>query len=59
MQRAAGSVAGVAVMRVLVVEDEQHLAAATARWLRRQGMLVDEAYDGRVALAKAEPPPMT
>jgi DNA-binding response OmpR family regulator len=33
-------------MRVLVVEDEQDLADAIARGLRRQGMAVDVAYDG-------------
>jgi DNA-binding response OmpR family regulator len=33
-------------MRVLVVEDEQNLADAIARGLRRQGMAVDVAYDG-------------
>jgi DNA-binding response OmpR family regulator len=41
------------MIRVLVVEDERHLAAALARWLRRQGMTVDEAYDGQAALAQA------
>jgi DNA-binding response OmpR family regulator len=33
-------------MRVLVVEDERHLAEAIARGLRRHGMAVDIAYDG-------------
>ena len=33
-------------MRVLVVEDEQNLADAIVRGLRRQGMAVDVAYDG-------------
>jgi DNA-binding response OmpR family regulator len=41
------------VIRVLLVEDERPLAAALARWLRRQGMAVDVAHDGEVALAKA------
>jgi two-component system, OmpR family, response regulator VanR len=41
------------MIRVLVVEDERHLAAALARWLRRQGMTVDEAYDGQDALVQA------
>jgi two-component system, OmpR family, response regulator VanR len=41
------------MIRVLVVEDERHLAAALARWLRRQGMRVDEAHDGQAALAHA------
>ncbi|WFE27557.1 response regulator transcription factor [Solwaraspora sp. WMMD791] len=35
-------------MRVLVVEDERHLADAIVRGLRRQGMAVDVAYDGTV-----------
>ncbi|MEV4135372.1 response regulator transcription factor [Dactylosporangium sp. NPDC049742] len=33
-------------MRVLVVEDERHLADAIVRGLRRQGMAVDVSYDG-------------
>jgi DNA-binding response OmpR family regulator len=33
-------------VRVLVVEDEQHLADAIVRGLRRQGMAVDVSYDG-------------
>ncbi|GGM55153.1 DNA-binding response regulator [Longimycelium tulufanense] len=33
-------------MRILVVEDEQPLADAVARGLRREGMAVDVAYDG-------------
>jgi DNA-binding response OmpR family regulator len=41
------------MIRVLVAEDERHLAAALARWLRRQGMTVDEACDGLAALAHA------
>jgi two-component system, OmpR family, response regulator VanR len=45
------------MIRVLVVEDELHLAAALARWLRRQGMLVDEAHDGHTALVKARDAP--
>jgi DNA-binding response OmpR family regulator len=40
-------------MRVLVIEDEQVLANAVARGLRRQGMAVDVALDGADALAKA------
>ena len=40
-------------MRVLVVEDEQVLANAIARGLRRQGMAVDLAFDGADALDKA------
>ena len=45
------------MIRVLVVEDEPPLAAALARWLRRQGMTVDVANDGGVALAKARTVP--
>ena len=37
-------------MRVLVVEDEQVLARAVARGLRRQGMAVDVALDGAQGL---------
>jgi DNA-binding response OmpR family regulator len=40
-------------VRVLVVEDEQVLATAIARGLRRQGMAVDLAFDGAQALDKA------
>jgi DNA-binding response OmpR family regulator len=40
-------------VRVLVVEDEQVLAKAIARGLRRQGMAVDLALDGAQALDKA------
>lgn len=36
-------------MRVLVVEDEQLLADAIARGLRRESMAVDVAYDGTEA----------
>lgn len=37
-------------MRVLVVEDHARLADSVARVLRREGMAVDVAYDGSVAL---------
>ncbi len=40
-------------VRVLVVEDEEALADAIARGLRREGMAVDVAGDGSVALEKA------
>jgi DNA-binding response OmpR family regulator len=40
-------------MRVLVVEDEAQLADAIARGLRREGMAVDTAGDGDLALEKA------
>ena len=45
------------MIRVLLVEDERPLAAALARWLRRQGMAVDVAHDGGAALAKARSVP--
>jgi len=38
---------------VLVVEDEAPLADAIARGLRREGMAVDTAHDGDLALEKA------
>lgn len=41
-------------MRVLVVEDEEHLAEAIARGLRREGMAVDVAYEGGGALERAQ-----
>jgi DNA-binding response OmpR family regulator len=40
-------------MRVLIVEDERDTAAAVARGLRRMGLAVDVAEDGREALMKA------
>ncbi len=40
-------------MRVLIIEDEEALAAAIARGLRLQGMAVDVALDGRSGLDKA------
>ena len=40
-------------VRVLVVEDEETLADAIARGLRREGMAVDVAADGGAALEKA------
>ena len=40
-------------MRVLIAEDEQRLADAIARGLRREGMAVDLAPDGTDALVKA------
>ena len=40
-------------MRVLIVEDESDTAAAVARGLRREGLAVDVAHDGREALLKA------
>jgi DNA-binding response OmpR family regulator len=41
-------------VRVLLVEDEEVLAAAIARGLRRQGLAVDVSYQGGNALAKLE-----
>lgn len=40
-------------MRVLIAEDEQRLADAIARGLRREGMAVDLAPDGSDALIKS------
>jgi DNA-binding response OmpR family regulator len=40
-------------MKVLVVEDEVQLADAIARGLRREGVAVDTAHDGDLALEKA------
>jgi DNA-binding response OmpR family regulator len=40
-------------MRVLIAEDEDRLADAIARGLRREGMAVDVAVDGTEALVKA------
>jgi DNA-binding response OmpR family regulator len=39
-------------MRVLVAEDHPRLAATVATVLRREGMAVDVAFDGREALAR-------
>ncbi|WP_089293594.1 response regulator transcription factor [Actinoplanes regularis] len=39
-------------MRVLVVDDHARLAQSVARVLRREGMAVDIAYDGTVALER-------
>jgi DNA-binding response OmpR family regulator len=39
-------------MRVLVVEDHEELAETVARVLRREGMAVDVALDGRQALSR-------
>ncbi|WP_114453101.1 response regulator transcription factor [Halopolyspora algeriensis] len=40
-------------MRILVVEDEQPLADAIARGLRKEGLAVDIAYDGQSGQEKA------
>ena len=42
-------------MRVLVVEDHPRLAATVAAVLRREGMAVDVAFDGREALDRDLP----
>ena len=39
-------------MRVLVVEDHPRLAETVAKVLRREGMAVDVAFDGREAIAR-------
>ena len=39
-------------MRVLVVEDHPRLAETVATVLRREGMAVDVAFDGREALGR-------
>jgi DNA-binding response OmpR family regulator len=41
-------------MRVLIVEDHRELAATIAVGLRREGMAVDIAFDGREALRQTE-----
>src|SRR3954470_22177930 len=40
-------------MRVLIAEDEERVAEAIARGLRREGVAVDVAHDGENALFKA------
>ena len=40
-----------ASMRLLVVEDRHVMADSIARSLRREGMAVDVAYDGRAPSA--------
>jgi DNA-binding response OmpR family regulator len=44
-------------VRVLLVEDERSLAGYIAAGLRRHGMAVDLAHDGRAALDRAEVTP--
>lgn len=41
-------------MRVLIIEDEEDLATAIARGLRREGMAVDIALSGDIGLRKAQ-----
>lgn len=40
-------------MRVLIVEDEEHLARLVAAVLGREGYAAEIAFDGRTALARA------
>jgi DNA-binding response OmpR family regulator len=40
-------------VRILVVDDEEDLAEAIGRGLRREGYAVDVAFDGEAAIAKA------
>ncbi|MSV91205.1 MAG: DNA-binding response regulator, partial [Actinobacteria bacterium] len=40
-------------MRILVVDDEEDLAEAIGRGLRREGYAIDLSFDGEDALAKA------
>ncbi|TDD98212.1 response regulator transcription factor [Jiangella asiatica] len=44
-------------MRVLLVEDEEPLAGYIAVGLRKEGLAVDVAYDGRTALDKCDVTP--
>jgi len=53
MSADAGETRKGSAMRVLIIEDEEALAAAVARGLRLQGMAVDVALDGRSGLDKA------
>ncbi len=41
------------MMRILVIEDEEHLARLIAEVLGREGHAVETAFDGRTALARA------
>jgi DNA-binding response OmpR family regulator len=41
-------------LRVLIIEDEEDLATAIARGLRREGMAVDIALSGDIGLRKAQ-----
>lgn len=49
----AGAAGRVASVRVLIIEDEEALALAIARGLRREGMAVDVSLDGADGLEKA------
>ncbi len=42
-----------AMMRLLVIEDEEHLARLIAEVLGREGHAVETAFDGRAGLARA------
>jgi DNA-binding NtrC family response regulator len=52
--RAPEQVAATGLRCALVVDDEPTIRTAVARYLRRRGWQVDEAEDGRVALAKLD-----
>ena len=41
------------MMRILVIEDEEHLARLIAEVLGREGHVVETAFDGRAGLARA------
>ena len=41
------------MMRILIVEDEEHLARLVAEVLGREGPTAETASDGRTALARA------
>ena len=41
------------MMRILIVEDEEHLARLVAEVLGREGYAAETAFDGRTALARA------
>ena len=44
---------GMVMMRILVIEDEEHLARLVAEVLGREGHAVETAFDGRTGLARA------
>jgi DNA-binding response OmpR family regulator len=53
LAQARAACGNVVLVRILVVEDEQPLADAIARGLRREGLAVDVAYDGDSGHEKA------
>ena len=46
-------------MRILIIEDEEHLAAAVARGLEAEGFTVDTALTGTDGLWRAASMPTT